>query len=193
MPDEPLDALLRVTQTLEALNIPYFVGDSFATTAYGVIRTTLDADIIADLKVEDVEQLVGSLADAFYADAEMMRDAVQHGSTFNLIHLATMFKIDVFTSKQDAFTISEFARLVRRPLSGEPETTVNLASPEDIILAKLVWFRNGNEISERQWHDVLGVIRVQSDELDTDYLERWADRLDIRNLLDRAFEVGSHT
>lgn len=190
MPDDPLDVLLHVTSLLEALDIPYFVGGSFASAAYGVVRTTLDADIIATLQPEDADRLAAKLAADFYADAEMMRDTIRQGGTFNLIHFDTMFKIDVFASSGDSFTRSEFDRARRQPLGPDPASTVNLASPEDVILAKLAWYRGGNYVSERQWQDVLGVMRVQSGALDLSYLRRWAEALEVGELLAQALEAA---
>jgi hypothetical protein len=185
---EQIAVTLTVAETLEALRVPYAIGGSFASALHGVMRATMDADLVADLYTEQVEPLARALGDAFYADVEMMRDAVlQHGA-FNLIHLETMFKVDVFVAKPRAFDRSQLARRQLQMLSEDPERHAYVTSAEDIVLAKLEWYRQGGETSDRQWHDVLGVLKVQGDRLDREYMGRMAAELRVNHLLRRAFE-----
>jgi hypothetical protein len=126
---EPISVMLTVADVLESLGIPYFVGGSFASAAQGAARSTLDADIIADLRLEHVEAIVQALGHDFYCDAEMIYDAIQHRSSFNLIHLATMFKVDVFVNKGRAFDRSQFERRVIQQFSADPPRSAYIASP----------------------------------------------------------------
>jgi hypothetical protein len=185
---EQIAATMTVADALDTLGVSYAIGGSFASALHGVMRATMDADLVADLRMEHIEPLVRVLGDAFYADAEMMRGAILHHSSFNVIHLETMFKVDVFVAKPRAFDRSQLARRQLLLLSEEPERRAYVASAEDVVLSKLEWYRMGDETSDRQWRDVLGVLKVQGDRLDRDYMRRMASGLRVSDLLERAFE-----
>lgn len=186
MLSEQVAVTLTVTDALEALGVPYAIGGSLASATHGVMRATMDADLVADLRPDHAEPLARSLEEAFYADVHAMRDAIRHNASFNVIHLETAFKVDIFAAKPRPFDRAQLARRQLHQLSEEPERYAYVASPEDTILAKLDWYRMGGESSERQWRDVLGVLRVQRGLLDLDYLRRMAGTLDVIDLLDRA-------
>ena len=175
---------LFVTQTLEQLGIPYAVGGSLASSLHGVMRSTLDVDIVADMRLEHIPPLVSALSQEFYADDEMMRDAIEHHSSFNLIHYETAFKVDIFIRKARAFDQMQLDRRKTSIISTEPEQSVYVTSPEDTILAKLEWYRMGGEVSDRQWRDILGVMKTRAGELDLDYLKKWAKDLNVADLLE---------
>ena len=182
---EPLAVTVQVVDVLEALDIPYFIGGSLASAFHGVVRATMDVNLVADMRLEQVEPFVQRLGDAFYADSVMIRDAIRRRSSFNLIHLQTMFKVEIFIRRQRPYDSSQFERRASQTLSLEPEMTAYIASPEDTILAKLEWYRLGGEISDRQWQDVRNIIEVQADCLDWAYLRRWAAQLNLSDLLER--------
>ena len=177
---------LLVTDVFEQMKIPYAIGGSFASSLHGVMRATMDVDIVADLQLEHIQQFVAMLSPAFYADDEMIREAIEHHSSFNLIHYETAFKVDVFIPKLRAFDRMQLERRAKSIIATDPERSVFLSSAEDIILAKLEWYRMGDEISDRQWRDILGVMKVQSSKLDFDYLQQWAKQLKVDDLLERA-------
>lgn len=156
MSSEPIAVTLIVIQALEKLGVPYLIGGSLASAVHGVVRATLDADLVADLHLEHAELLAQALDDAFYVDIEAICDAIRCRSSFNVIHLETMFKVDVFVPKQRPFDQMQFERRVEQGVATDPERTAYIASVEDTILAKLEWYRLGGEVSERQWRDVLG-------------------------------------
>ncbi len=183
---EPVSILLLVTTAFERLYIPYLVGGSMASAFYGVARSTLDADVVADIPEDKVDALVAALGADFYADEEMIRWAIEHRSSFNLVHLRTMFKVDVFIRKERPFDRAQFERRIEQVIATQPEQKAFIASAEDIILAKLEWYRLGNEVSDRQWRDILGILIVQAGRLDLDYLRRWAVELNVSDLLQRA-------
>ena len=186
MLSEPIAVTMQVVETLETLGVPYLIGGSLASAVHGTVRATLDADIVADLRLDHADPLAQALGDAFYVDAEAVRDAIHHRSSFNVIHLETMFKVDVFVMKQRPFDHAQFDRRIEQVLATDPECTAYVASAEDTILAKLEWYRKGGQVSERQWRDVVGLFKVQGDLLDQVYLQKWGVALGVDDLLEGA-------
>jgi len=186
-------ALAPVIEAFEEIGIQYYLGGSIASSSFGIARTTLDADVIADLRPPQVKSLVNKLASAYYIDEQMILDALRTGSSFNVIHLETMFKIDIFPLKNEAFARSAFHRRKKETLGEElGSLELYLSSPEDTLLHKLYWFKIGGNVSERQWKDVIGILNVQGDSLDTAYLKRWANKLEVSDLLDKAISEATN-
>ena len=188
---EQITVTALVTDALEALGVPYAIGGSFASALHGVMRATMDVDLIADLRREHVAPLVQALGEVFYADALMMHGAISQRRSFNLIHLASMFKVDVFVARSREFDRAQLARRQLYLLSERPECVAYVTSAEDTVLAKLEWYRSGGEISERQWSDALGVLQVQGGRLDLTYMRHMADGLGVRDLLERAIQEST--
>ena len=188
MQGEATRITLLVTHTLEQIGIPYAVGGSFASSLHGIMRSTLDVDIVADMRLEHIMPLVAALSKEFYADDEMMKGAIEHHSSFNLIHYETAFKVDIFIRKLRAFDQMQLERRRASIISTDPEQSIYVASPEDVILSKLEWYRMGGETSERQWRDILGVLKTRAGELELDYLRKWAKELKVSDLLERALK-----
>jgi hypothetical protein len=181
---DPTLVVARVVQALEAVNATYWVGGSLASSSYGIPRATQDVDLVADLRSEQAAPFVAALADEFYVDAESVADAIRRRASFNVVHLATMYKADVFIMQASPWARIEAGRRRLESLSGEDETVrVYLSSPEDVILHKLEWYRLGGGVSDRQWGDVLGVLKVQGEALDFGYLRQWAGELGLTELL----------
>lgn len=190
MMKEIIEVTLRVTGILEDLGVEYLVGGSIASSAHSRVRATQDVDIVADFHVMHVAPLVAALKDEFYLDEAVIRDAVRRRATFNLIHLATLLKVDVFVAGDQPSTRRELQRRQRYRLS-TPPGEIDIASPEDIIVQKLHWYRLGDHVSERQWSDATGVLAVRGSQLDLDYMRETADELGVSDLLDRALrEAG---
>lgn len=185
--DEALQACLKVARVFERLGVAYALGGSLASSLHGVPRSTNDADLAAELDDEHVGPFVRALEDSFYVDEERVRDGVRRAASFNVIELATMFKVDVFVLGAGPLDREEIWRRQRitLPESGEE---VDVASAEDTVLQKLHWYRLGRGVSDRQWQDVLGVLQVQGARLDRDYLERGAELLSVADLLTAALE-----
>lgn len=183
-----LAALDPVVNAFEKIGVSYYLGGSVASSAYGIARATLDVDLVADLSVQHVNSLTEMLKSDYYIDKEMILDAIKRHSSFNLIHLETMLKVDIFIIKDRPYDGVAFQRKRKDTLDEEQGADeFYFASPEDIILNKLEWFQMGGKVSERQWHDVLGIMKVQRELMDKEYLRRWATELGISDLLEQAF------
>lgn len=187
MLSEPLLVVARVAAAFDNLSVSYIVGGSLASSVYGIPRATQDVDLVADLKLEHAEPLTRMLSAEFYVDTDMIADAIKHRASFNVVHLATMFKADIFVPGRDSWTREELKRAKLEQFDlADGAVVIRFASPEDTLLHKLVWYKLGNEISERQWRDVLGIMKVQGASLDNLYLDEWADAVDVVALLSRA-------
>ena len=186
-PPDLLAALGPVLEAMTALGVRHYVGGSLASSAHGLARASVDADVVAELRPEHAGGLVAALAPAYYVSEERVRDAVARRASFNVIHLDTMLKVDVFVSKGRAFDRRAMGRAqLHRTSAGERE--LPLASAEDTVLAKLEWYRRGGEVSERQWSDVAGILRTSRESLDLSYMRGGAVELGIADLLARAIQ-----
>lgn len=188
MPSDATDALdvaLRVAAVLEGIGVDYFVGGSVASSLQGEPRATNDIDMVVAMLPMRVPSFAAGLGPDFEVDQDMLRDALRRGSCANIFYLPMVTKVDIFGLGPTAFDEAEFAR--RRPVrvktTGE---TLVLKSPEDSVLRKLLWFRDGGEVSEKQWRDLVEVLRVSGPHLQAEYLDSWATRLDLVKLLARA-------
>lgn len=180
-----LEALAPVLEALRALGVRHYVGGSVASSAHGLPRASVDVDVVAELEPQHVAPLVAALSAAYYVSDARVRDAVARRRSFNAIHLSTMMKVDVFVSRDRPFDRRAFER--SRPAPAEEAAGIPVSSAEDTVLAKLDWYRRGGEASERQWSDVVGVLRAGS-ALDEGYLRQGAAELGVSDLLDRSLE-----
>jgi hypothetical protein len=182
-----LEAIRPFVEALEQLNVSYYIGGSVASSVMGKPRSTLDADIVADLRPRDVQPLIELLEKEYYIVDSMIEDAIRHRSSFNIIFLKNAIKIDVFIPKREAFVAAEFQR--KRAIrigEGDYARVYEVASPEDTILRKLDWYKAGGSVSERQWLDVLGILKLNAAALDFAYMKDWAADLGVSNLLEQA-------
>ena len=187
-PSEIFQVARLVVAAFDATRVRYFLGGSVASAVYGEARSTRDIDFVAAMLPHHVEPFLAALGNEFYADATAIGAAVAAQGSFNVIHLDTMVKADIFVFKADAFGRSQFTRRTARQLNQDDPTSIYVASAEDTVLAKLQWYRDGGGVSDRQWNDVLGVLKVQGATLDRAYLAEWARELGLTDLLRRALE-----
>lgn len=179
-----LVALGPVLDVLRRLGVRHYVGGSIASSAHGVPRSSIDADVVAELDATHAAPFVAALQRGYFVSGERVHDAISRRASFNLIHLDTMVKVDVFVAKDRPFDRRALERA--RPAAAEGAGEIPVCSAEDIVLAKLEWYRRGGEASERQWSDVTGLLRVRA--LDEPYLRQGAHELGVADLLDRALE-----
>ena len=191
--DNPMPDAIRVslivTQVLEELGVPYLIGGSVASIIHGEPRLTNDIDLVADIREEQVPQLVAALETDFYVDDRAMRRAIRERRSFNILYLETMYKVDIFIPRGDEWSHEQMrAREGKKLVEGDDLTVRFVSNPETTVLQKLWWFRRGNEVSGQQWRDVLGVLKVKADRLDYDYLKHWAAKLAVSDLLEKALD-----
>lgn len=188
---EPIAVTLKVTGALEKLGIRYFIGGSLASTLHGMLRTTQDSDVIAEMHSEAIQPFISALQNEFFVDEHMIAEAIQTNSSFNVIHRESMFKVDVFIPRPRPFLRSQFSRTQLQTFPGDPAVNARFESAEDTILSKLEWYRQGGEVSERQWRDVLGILRTRAGVLDLDYLRSWGKELKVSDLLEQLLEESN--
>jgi len=184
-----ISILKQLTDILEALGISYAIGGSIASSIYGKVRFTADADISVFPFPEKKEKLCELLKNNFYISEQAVAEALNSRSSFNVIHLETAYKIDIFVLKGDDFEENIVSRSNKIRLSEDVEGDFSVVSPEDIILIKLRWYNDSGCVSERQLRDVVGVLEVQDRSLDYQYLETWANNLGLSKVLKQAIEL----
>jgi hypothetical protein len=187
----PIAVTLIVTEVLEELHVRYAVGGSVASSLHGIFRASVDVDIVAELQHDHVKPLLERFSNDFYLDEAAIVRAIELRRSFNMIHLATMFKVDIFVAREHAFDRALLDRGAVHLIARDPERRATIASAEDVVLAKLAWYREGGEVSEQQWRDVLGVLQVQAGRLDREHLDRMSRSLGVADLLARAIEEAS--
>jgi hypothetical protein len=183
----PADGFKRILEVLDRLKIPYLVTGSMASSVHGISRPTMDVDLVADIRLDQVEEFAKELKADLYADPEMIKDALRRGRSFNLIHYESAYKYDIFPLLQDEFSQTQFGRRqFAESLSlGDEPIECAIATAEDTILNNLRWYRAEGETSERQWNDMRGILQVSGARLDLEYLRQWAPRLGVADLLER--------
>jgi len=179
-------AFAPLRAALEQAGIRYAVGGSWASTAFGEPRFTNDIDILADFTLANLAPFLAVLPPEFLADPDEAAAAVRQGRPFNVIYMPAAFKFDFFPAHAFPLGRTELDRAVSLPNSGLSESPIPFVTPEDILLAKLHWFRAGGEASEVQWRDIRGIMRARRDTLDLCYLEQGASQLGVEVLLKRA-------
>jgi hypothetical protein len=173
---DELDVLKSVTAQLEGAGIAYMVTGSMAANFYAVPRMTRDIDLVVELSERDVDRVTLLFQQEYYIDRDMVQRAVRDHAMFNMIHNALVVKVDCVVRKETEYRREEFAR--RRAIT-VADLQVFIVSPEDLILSKLDWAKESR--SQMQLDDVRNLLRsVQG--LDTEYLNRWADRLGLTTL-----------
>ncbi len=179
-----VDVALKVGAAFDEIGVGYFVGGSVASSLQGEARSTQDLDVVADLPPKRVADWASALGPDFDVDEEALFEAMAKRRPWNVFFSPTAIKVDVFRLAVSNFDRSEFER--RRRIAVRPGAELSIKSPEDSVLRKLWWFRQGGEVSQNQWRDVLAVLRVSEAVIDGSYLDRFAPELGITDLLARA-------
>lgn len=186
---------LLVTHTvgaaLDALGACWYVGGSVASSVHGIPRATQDVDIVAVLRPGQGRGLAGILGADFYLDADTAERAIHDRRSFNAIHLATMFKVDIFVAQGDAYSRRAMADRLVRVVSEDPRIALPIATAEDTVAHKLYWFRLADERSEKQWRDLVGVLKTLDRQLDRERLRLACADLGVADLVDPALHAAA--
>lgn len=186
MVSDPISVALEIGRVLDGLGIRHLVGGSVASSIFGEPRATDDVDVVAALPPSRVDDLIAALEGEFYVPVGLARRVAQAGGSFSIIHSASVIKVDIFVPRGDPLSAAQLNRGRRIVLSGETGDSLMVASPEDTVLQKLRWYERGGGVSDRQWRDVLGVLKVQGERLDFGYLRQQAAGAGLEPLLARA-------
>jgi hypothetical protein len=185
---EQRELLRYVASTLDRLKVPYFVTGSFAGILYGPFRMTNDLDVVIDLAKEQVDAFMASFPPAeFYVDRDAVIDAIQSRFQFNIIHRASLAKVDFIVPAGSSHSREEFRRV--RRIRGVVDYDVAYCSPEDVILNKLQFHRDSD--SHKHLSDVVGILKMSGASLDMAYIEQWADWLDVLSSWRKAQQLSA--
>lgn len=182
-----LRGLALLAGALHQLGIRFYVVGGIASSTHGQTRFTEDVDLVMELRPDQVLPLKAVLGPDFEVDEVTLLEAATHNRSDNLFYLPDFTRFDVYLPAPSAFVRSQLER--RQILELAEGVDIPIATAEDTLLAKLLWYRRGEEHSQKQWQDVLGIIRLRGAELDRSYLDVWAANLDVTDLLARAFDA----
>ncbi len=186
-------AMKPVADFLQARNRSYAVVGSVAGMSHGYGRTTIDVDVLAEITGELAKDFEEEFSGSYYVDAQSIRDAVRWKRSFNLYHFQTGVKIDIFVSKNRPFDVLVLERRELENMDDDATPSFYVQTAEDLVLSKMQWYREANEVSDRQWNDILSVMKLQSFTLDLEYLEYWSKELNINDLLNKALDESGFT
>jgi hypothetical protein len=172
------DVFGYVIDVLERLNIPYMIGGSVAAMAYGKARLTLDMDVVVDINEIQAKQFAQSFGQEYYVNLDSILEAVRNRSHFNIIQSEKGLKVDFYLRGEDAFSQEQFSR--RHPEAFDDEKQAIFATPEDVILKKLEWFKMGE--SQKHIDDIKEMIKISKDKLDLSYINKWAFNIGVHDI-----------
>lgn len=188
-----LDAITPVIAAFEQSKIVYYMQGTVAASLYGLQRATFAIDLVADLYTKHADVLLEQLKLAYAIDEQVIREAISARTCFDIVHIKSLVKVTVSLSQNHPFE-QGIRRRLQRCVLAENSPSICVASPEDIVLTQLKEYQAGGEVADDQWNEILGVLKVQSTNLDFPYLERRASKLNIADLLKQGYvDAGLQT
>jgi hypothetical protein len=185
---DPLVVAAIVVAALEKTRIRYVIGGSLASVTHGEPRSTLDVDIAVDLSNGTVDAFVHELESEFFVDLTWARQEVRRRGSFQAVHRESMVRVDLFVPEWTGFHLWKWEHRRQLAMNLGAVTQMDMTGPEAIILQKLDWFEHGGRVSDRQWRDVIGVLKAQTNRLDLASLRSWSNRMDLTDLLEKALQ-----
>lgn len=170
------EVILKVVEILNQTKIPYFLTGAVAVIYYGEIRTTHDIDLVVAIKEKDIKTIVQNFEQDFFIDEISIKNAMQKQSMFNALHKDDNYKVDFWILSNDDYSRERFLRRVKVTIFNK---TMFLPTPEDLIITKLEWFKQTD--IDKHYFDVLGIYRIQKENLDKNYITNWCKK---KSLLD---------
>ena len=189
-PDDQIAVAVRVGRALDEIGVLHTIGGSLAASFAGEPRSTVDIDFVVKLTHADVLPFIAALEGDFYIAEDALHRAIDTLGSANIIHEASNLKVDLFIAGGTPLDEQQLAR--RQRIEVRQGQVIYIHPPEDVLLQKLRWYRKGGSVSDRQWRDILAIIRTQGPQLDRGYLESNAPVIAVEDELARAFaEAGT--
>lgn len=177
------EVVLEVIEILNRMEIPYFLTGALAVDYYGEPRTTHDIDLVIEISKKDINVMIKNFQNDFFISEESIKVAIQEKSMFNAVHKETGFKVDFWMLGDDAFSKEMFTRRIKTRVLG---TEMSLPTAEDVVIAKLEWFKTSD--IDKHYFDALGIYRIQGENLDIEYVTRWCSKKSIIKIWEKIQE-----
>jgi hypothetical protein len=181
-----LQAAVDAAALFERLGVRYVLSGGVATIVYGEPRSTLDVDFAVHMDAEQARRLLALAGDDFLVSPDSAAEAARSSSMFTMVHTASFVKIDVHVVPRSGIYKEEIERGRWQRLGPDHPDDIRIVTPEDLVLQKLRWYLEAGGVSEKQWRDVLGILKARGHSLDFEYVRKWAPVLGISGVLDRA-------
>lgn len=189
-PKGPFGLVCQMAEILDDLRIPYALGGSMASSLLGEPRSTVDVDMAVRLDGVAGEALLERVGAAFYVPVDSAREAIRGHSSFNLVDTATALKVDLFVVGDGLLDRMQIERRVLVSIPGS-RNGIWVTAAEDQVLRKLDWFRQGGSMSDRQWRDVVGILRIHGQSMDIDYLRTSASEIGLTDQVEEALQQAA--
>jgi len=179
-------AVVDAAALFERLGIQYVLSGGVATIVYGEPRSTLDVDFAVHMGLDPARRLPILAQDGFLVAPDAALEAALTSTMFTMVHVASFMKIDVHVVPRSGIHKAEIERGRWQRLGPGYPDEIRIITPEDLVLQKLRWYLDADCVSEKQWRDVLGLLKTRGHALDLAYMRDWARSLEVLELLERA-------
>lgn len=184
------DILLLLAKLFNDHHVSYIVTGSIASSYYGYPRATHDIDFVVEtprVDISKIQNAFGRLDSNFLFDRDNFLEILENSSQFDIYHIESGIKIDIWVLGTDPFDNEKFRR---KHFVSIDDIKIPFISAEDLILTKLLWCKEVE--SERHMRDCVGVFKVQGDKLDQEYIRTWAKKLGVEKLHTEVIEKDEY-